>query len=1323
MKLSEQLKLYSERAKEYKDQLRDAQHYSTELKYELIDLQKEKKLTEAELSWIERSVATLKIIMEDMMKKFEIQKEEKANIIKIRYDNEMKAKKMELEMMAAVLQRRLQQGGTAKTITELDVVTLEGKELKKIPKLLAKIKNAKIVSLANNDLLSAPEIAELKNLQFLNLNRNLIESLDVSLLSKLKFLSVTGNNMKTLSGIHQELTFLDASSNPLGNLNCLDDAKNLSIGLFKTTTLVDTKGLRNSGKLLYLDISENKLTDNSFDNIASHKILQFLQASENQFYNIPDFQNKMLYGFDLSFNIIQTLKINSFLGNLRIIHISNNSIREIQPLTLAPLLRELLIAYNDLRDVAQLYSLSASQYLEILDITGNPIMDDERTRKIIGTLFKNLKFFNRALVQYNIEGKDRGTYTHSNPLKSIKICADAMKYLSYYLPDEDKNFRHEKKCRELIMNLDDVLRDFRKIESNVTGFLGPYFGPYFVYLTGRANAGPDPEKRMLIQERRQIWLSKNMDDAIQSQELNCNPPFEAGIFHYMSKIYKDVDLYAIIATQSRWRMLLQRRKYKIVHKNTVVIQNSYRTYFATKEHKKNLKILKEAKRVQAAIKIQRAYRSWKASFIEDSDNILKNLKREKMSKYPRIAGEKNNARAASRNAASTNEQIDDQDSLQIPEDHEIDEWLRVVVPNKHHREKSMFEKMSENARKLYQDYEIQKDRKNMKRDERIKNAESEASEHNLEVPQNILNHIHGQPIHNFSNLIEQDSNAFFTSGLARLRGQMLQKLTNEFNDAGGPSIFPDGFLTASRYVSKKTNEISLKVATLEAPADASLIFQNIQKPEKLHPERPMYNQPEASISRIVQLQKAYHHDNYLTVPKDPHQCLGPFNSAESIKSLNNIAIDVFSVSTKDDKRRNVTPLSNLSLETGLIPSGYHSNDINSKINGILLEYDDKNRLDNYDDRRKKDHYFRKTEEGSKGNDHGIILEQPLEEDALAELMEEYDFSNDLEAQNVFDLFWHNKHKFSPEEVADVENQLIDYIKSRKSTANERLKDKIENESSQYETNTEDAKLNEWRNKNSSEVDADEQISDGNDEGPRYQRDDEIKIGKLSSIIGINDSEYKPEENETLPRTLAGIIFSAVPSRLGSRIGSRLHSRMGSSFQINTGYNHKGDTLRELPQLLNELTQNKTNHNSHISQKRTNPGNHDHSSEGLFRINRKDAKSSNESIIEKSSSSPQNISSLESSAISGLDDSNAEFYPKKRDRSCSIAESVITLEKSSRRMFHAINFAIKSNKGISRLVSPEWEKKLGKQPTNSTFDEPNEEEYDQMVKDTHNHEQL
>jgi hypothetical protein len=153
-----------------KNVAKEVSNFNSEIRCKLDELEKEKKLTETEANWISLSIATLLETLNTLHTSVESQKDTKANIIKVRYDNEMRVRKHELSLMAAALQKRLQQGGTCKNMNELDVVALDGKELKKMPQLLSKLKNAKIISLANNDLLAADGITDLKSLLSLNLN-------------------------------------------------------------------------------------------------------------------------------------------------------------------------------------------------------------------------------------------------------------------------------------------------------------------------------------------------------------------------------------------------------------------------------------------------------------------------------------------------------------------------------------------------------------------------------------------------------------------------------------------------------------------------------------------------------------------------------------------------------------------------------------------------------------------------------------------------------------------------------------------------------------------------------------------------------------------------------------------------------------------------------------------------------------------------------------------------------------------------------------------------------------------------------------------------
>jgi Leucine-rich repeat (LRR) protein len=231
MTLSELLKARMEKNSSNNEILTDMTHFNTELKFEFLGIEKEKKVMENEAIWIERSLVSLEALYIDLTLKWEVLKEAKSQVIKMRYDNEIKDKKRELELISAVLKKRRQEGVVCDNIGDLDVVTLEGKDLTKLPQMLLQIKNAKILSLANNDLLSAERISELRNLEFLNLNRNLLDTLDVSGMNQIKMLSISGNRIKTLIGIHDGLTFLDASCNPLVNLNFLSNATSLSVGM------------------------------------------------------------------------------------------------------------------------------------------------------------------------------------------------------------------------------------------------------------------------------------------------------------------------------------------------------------------------------------------------------------------------------------------------------------------------------------------------------------------------------------------------------------------------------------------------------------------------------------------------------------------------------------------------------------------------------------------------------------------------------------------------------------------------------------------------------------------------------------------------------------------------------------------------------------------------------------------------------------------------------------------------------------------------------------------------------------------------------------
>jgi hypothetical protein len=531
--------------------------------------------------------------------------------------------------------------------------------------------------------------------------------------------------------------------------------------------------------------------------------------------------NTMLYGFDLGSNMIQVLKLEMFLGNLRIIHMSNNSIHDIRPLTMAPLLKELVLSDNQIRNIECLYAISTNQYLENIDLTGNPIMNDEQYEKILGTLFRNLKVFNKQLVCLNNPGVQKSKYTCSSPIKSAIIFKDTIKYLNYFLPLEERGWQSDPKLEDLKVNYQEVLAVYRRHENNISQSLGAYFGPYFVYLTGRANAGPDPSKRMEIQERRLSFLNRTITEIVEAKELDWVPTMETGLMLYLKMISENIDILEVIAIQSRWRMILARRQFRLMRESTIKIQKLIKRLNECATDKLMIINLKMQKRAAAAVRIQKWYRCLRMLY--PFVRVVKKIRKRRVSVKP-----SNRRKSMARKISNVNvdvpiiepiieyQEMNDEFIADIPINHVRDtERATVDYNNMMKRVKAKQTIIKTQADKLESKYE--------------------QGEDNIPMPgtlgiQSKVNHY----------LQSKEPESFLTSSLAKQRTEMINQMTHDFNDTGEPISIPDGFLSAQRYITRKAlgKEEKMKVASISSPVDNSLLIENIEKRLKpLHPER------------------------------------------------------------------------------------------------------------------------------------------------------------------------------------------------------------------------------------------------------------------------------------------------------------------------------------------------------------------------------------------------------------------------------------------------------------------------------------------------------
>ncbi len=305
------------------------------------------------------------------------------------------------------------------------------------------------------------------------------------------------------------------SNNPLANLSFLKSGFGLQIGNFRNSYLLDMVGIQSCRKLVYLDISENKLPNEAFDKVSGLPLLQYLSACENMVYNIPDFSNRMLFGFDLSSNMINTVKVNSLLINLRLVNLSNNQIALVHPLCMIPMLTELNLSNNKIKEVSNLYSISICQKLQLLDLSENPIMNDFTYLKILGTLIPTLHTFNRNSINVTGNYNDKRKYTFSNPLKSAKLLRVAELHLHYFLYQETEI--HD--LKPLLENLDHLFTVITEHEKETLKYLGAYVSPYLKFISGRDISGMTPSEKLEVQERRLYQLTEQVEKMLKELRL------------------------------------------------------------------------------------------------------------------------------------------------------------------------------------------------------------------------------------------------------------------------------------------------------------------------------------------------------------------------------------------------------------------------------------------------------------------------------------------------------------------------------------------------------------------------------------------------------------------------------------------------------------------------------------------------------------------------------------------------------------------------------------------------------------------------------------
>ncbi|KAJ3272149.1 hypothetical protein HDV01_005914 [Terramyces sp. JEL0728] len=556
-----------------------------------------------EVNKAQDDVDFLKATYEKLNTEVNFKRGEKKQMIKKRMvvDNTVQIK--ELELLEVALERRRANGGAVKSIKELDSVDLEDFNLTRLPVAQLDAKKVKYINVAKNQLMNLNALGAFSELEAIVSDFNQLKQVNFKDMAHLKALSVASNNLTTLEGLSSRLHYLNASANKLTTLKGLETAPNIRILILSSSKVKDMVSIKFLKNLLYLDISQSQLSEDIVMQLTSCHQLQCLEAGNNHFRVIPDIPNLAMNELHLTKNVLQQLNRMSWLFNLRVLNLYDNQISDISPLAMAPFLRELYLGHNVIKDVKNIYHIGICQNLEVLDLTGNPVMYDHAFPVAVGMLFPHIRLLNNMQINLH-QHKTKRIYTLINVFEAIKFFNEVKTQLVYYIDDQkDDTADMMKTWKEFAVSRDKMIRNY----------MGPYFSPYLKYLTSNSVAAKfNPMSNLAAQERRLFWLSDAITDILKDSEIMPVPTSDGSIIYYLHHLDFLINNYRATHLQAIWRMKLQMRKFVLLRNKVLKIQRRLRDYFACIEPRRILRRLKKEKfEADAAIMIQKHWKRFR----------------------------------------------------------------------------------------------------------------------------------------------------------------------------------------------------------------------------------------------------------------------------------------------------------------------------------------------------------------------------------------------------------------------------------------------------------------------------------------------------------------------------------------------------------------------------------------------------------------------------------------------------------------------------------------------------------------------------------------
>ena len=132
---------------------------------------------------------------------------------------------------------------------------------------------------------------------------NLLSTLDLSTCPSVRRITASKNKITSITGISDNLRFLDLSNNLSLSLKPLAPAKNLHVCILRNCQARDFSFLENTLSLLYLDLYNVGLMNSELDFLGNCNFLIYLNVGCNMYTQMPSIPTTiMLRELDLSGN-------------------------------------------------------------------------------------------------------------------------------------------------------------------------------------------------------------------------------------------------------------------------------------------------------------------------------------------------------------------------------------------------------------------------------------------------------------------------------------------------------------------------------------------------------------------------------------------------------------------------------------------------------------------------------------------------------------------------------------------------------------------------------------------------------------------------------------------------------------------------------------------------------------------------------------------------------------------------------------------------------------------------------------------------------------